>query len=145
MEICSWLLPSNRLKQARAVKASLNSSMVIGRKIRFGFCWCCSVIKPCPTLCDPMDCSSPGSPVLHYLPRVCSNSCPLSQWCHLTIWPSAAPFAICLQPFPESGSFPMNRFFTSGGQSPGASTSASVLPVNSQGWSPLGLTSLISL
>ena len=69
MEICSWLLPSNRLKQARAVKASLNSSMVIGRKIRFSFCWCCSVIKSCPTLCDPMNCNMPGFPVLHYLPE----------------------------------------------------------------------------
>ena len=77
--------------------------------------------------------------------RVCSNSCPLSQWCYLTISFSAAPFSFCLQSFPASGSFPMSQFFTSNGQSIGASASASVLPMNIQGWFPLGLTGLISL
>ena len=78
-------------------------------------------------------------------PRVCSNSCSLSQWCHLTISSSATPFSFCLQSFPASGSFLMSRLFASGGQSIGASASGSVLPMNIQGWSPLGLTSLISL
>ena len=73
-------------------------------------------------------------------PRVCSNSCPLSRWCYPTISPSAAPFSFCFQSFPASGSFPMNWLFTSGGQSVGASVSASVLPMNIQGWFPLGLT-----
>ena len=68
-------------------------------------------------------------------PRVCSNSCPLSQWSSLTISASAALF-FCLQSFPASGSFPMSRLFTLGGQSVGASPSASVLPVNIQGWFP---------
>ena len=61
-------------------------------------------------------------------PGVCSNSCPLSQWCHPTILSSVAPFFSCLQFFPASGSFQMSQFFTSGGQSIGASASASVLP-----------------
>ena len=75
-------------------------------------------------------------------PRVCSNSCPLSQWCHPNISSSLAPFSSCLQSFPASGSSPMSWLFTSGGQSIGAS--ASVLPKNTQGWFPLGLTGLTS-
>ena len=56
---------------------------------------CCSVTKLCPTLCDPMDCSTPGFPVLHYLPEFASNSYPLSRWCHPTISSSVTPFS-CL-------------------------------------------------
>ena len=78
-------------------------------------------------------------------PGACSNSCPLSWWCHPNITSSVIPFFSCLQSFPASGSFPMNRFFTSSGQSIGASTSASVLPMKIQDWFPLGLTGLISL
>ena len=74
-------------------------------------------------------------------PRVCSNAC---QWCHPTISSSVTPFS-CLQSFPASGSFPVSWSFTSGGQSIRASALASVLPVNIQGWFPLGLTGLISL
>ena len=73
-------------------------------------------------------------------PGVCSNSRPLSRWCHPTISTSSCP-----QSFPASGSFPMSQFFTSGGQSIGISASASVLPMNIQDWFPLGLTGLISL
>ena len=76
---------------------------------------------------------------------VCANSCPLSQWCHLTISSSVTPFSSCPQSFPASGSFPMSWLFASGGQSIGASVSASVLPMNIQDWFPLGLTGLISL
>ena len=68
-------------------------------------------------------------------PRVCSNSCPLSYWCHRTI-SSSVPFTSCHQSFPESGSFPMSQFFASGGQSLGVSASASVLPRNIQDWFP---------
>ena len=78
-------------------------------------------------------------------PRVCSNPCPLSWWCYLTISSSAALLSFCLQSFPASGSFPMSWLFTSGGQSIGASASVSVLPMNIQDWFPLGLTGLISL
>ena len=77
-------------------------------------------------------------------PGACSNSCPLSQWCHPTNSISVIPFS-CLQAFPASGSFPMSQFFASGGQSIRASALASVLPVNIQDWFPLGLTGLISL
>ena len=171
----------------------------------------CLVTKLCPTLCDPMDCTTPGLPVptFHGLPkfmmivlvmssnrlilchpllpsdpgsgslpvsqlfasgsqiigasasvqfsrtvvsdslrphglqharppcpsptpRVYSNACPLSQWCHPAISSSVIPFSSCLQSFPASGSFPMSLFFTSGGQSIGASTSD--LPMNIQDW-----------
>ena len=78
-------------------------------------------------------------------PRACSNSWPSSQWCHSTISSSVIPFSSCLQSFPASGSFQMSWLFPSGGQSIGAAASASVLPMNIQGWFPLGLTSLISL
>ena len=83
---------------------------------------------PCPSL-------SPG---------VCSNSRPLSWWYHPTISSSVYPFSFGPQSFPASASFPMSRLFTSGGQCIGASASASVLPINIQGWFPLGLTGLIS-
>ena len=78
-------------------------------------------------------------------PGVYSNSCPLSQWCHPTISSCVVPFSSCLQSCPASGSFPMSQFFTSGGQSIGASTSASVLPMNIQDWFPLGWTGWIYL
>ena len=71
-------------------------------------------------------------------PKIYSNSCPLSQWCHPTISSSVVPFSSLLQSFPASGSFPVSQFFTSGGQSTGVSVSASVLPMNIQDWdSPL--------
>ena len=97
------------------------------------------------TLCNPMDYSTPGFPVLHYPPGVCSNSCQLSRWCHPTISSSVAPFSSCPQFFPALGSFPMSWLFTPGGQNIGVSVSASVLPMNIQGWFSLGLTGLISL
>ena len=77
-------------------------------------------------------------------PGVYSNSCPLSRWCHPTISSSVVPFSIPFQSFPASGSFPMSHFFTSGGQSIGASAAASVLPMNIQDWFPLGWTGFIS-
>ena len=82
---------------------------------------------PCPS-------SSPGA---------CSNSCPLSQWCHPTISPSVVPFFSCLKSLPASGSF-LSQLFASSGQSIGASASMSVLSMNIQDWFPLGLTGLIS-
>ena len=78
-------------------------------------------------------------------PGVYSNSCPLIQWCHPTISSSVIPFSFHLQFFPASGSFPMSHFFVSGGQSIGASASASVLPMNIQDWFPLGWTSWMCL
>ena len=78
-------------------------------------------------------------------PRVYSNSCPSSRWCHPTISSSAIPFSSHLRSFPASGSFPMSQFFTSGGQRIGVSALASVLPVNIHDWFPLGWTCWISL
>ena len=78
-------------------------------------------------------------------PGVHSNSCPLSRRCHPVISSFVVPFSSCLQSFPASGSFKMSQFFTSGGQSFGVSTSTSVLPMNIQGWFPLGWTGWISL
>ena len=84
-------------------------------------------------------------PCLSPTPRVYLNSCPLSLWCHPTISSSVVPFSSCLQSFPASGSFQMSQFFTTGGQSIGVSASASVLPMNTQVWFPLGWTGWISL
>ena len=78
-------------------------------------------------------------------PRDCSNSCPLSQWCHPTISSSVIPFSSWIQSFPASEYFPMSQFFTEDGQSIGASPSASVFPMNLLDWFPLGLICLISL
>ena len=105
---------------------------------------CCSVAQLCQTLCDPMDRSMPGFPVLHHLPEFAQTHV---YWVGDAIQPSHAlcPFSSCLLSFPASGSFPMSWLFASGGQSFGASASASVLSVNVQGWFPLGLTGLISL
>ena len=90
---------------------------------------------PCGLQCTRPPCPSPSSGVF-------SDSCPLNQWCHPTISSSVAP-SFCPQSFPESRSFPMSWFFASGGQS--ITASASVLPMNNQGWFPLELTGLISL
>ena len=77
--------------------------------------------------------------------RVYPNSCPSSQWCHPAISSSVVPFSSCPQSLSASGSFPMSQLFAWGGQSIGVSASASVLPMNTQDWSPLGWTGWISL
>ena len=105
-----------------------------------------SVAQSYPTLCNPMDCSMPGLPVCPSpTPRVYSNSCPLSRWCHPTTSSSVIPFSSHLQSFPASGAFQMSQFFTSGSQSIRVSSSTSVLPMNTQDWFPLGWTGWISL
>ena len=114
---------------------------------------CCSVAKLCPSLCDPVDCST-QVPLSFTVSRSLFRLMSVlfihlwlfiqhSQWCYLTISSSTLPFSFCFQSFPASGSFPINQLFTSGGQSIGAS--ASVLPKNIQGWFPFGLTGVISL
>ena len=107
-------------------------------------CCCCSIAKQCLTFCEPMDCSTPGSSVLHclleftqiYIHQVSDG-----------IWSShpLLPLFFCLQSFPASRSFSVSQLFASGGQSIRASASALVLPLNHQGWFPLGLTGLILL
>ena len=103
-------------------------------------CCCCSDAKSCLTLCN-QGTAAQQAPLSSLSPRICSDSCPLSQWCYLTISPSATPFPFCLQSFPASWSFPVSQLFTSGGQNIGVSASTSVLPMNIQDWYPLGLTS----
>ena len=78
-------------------------------------------------------------------PRVHSNSCPLSRWCHPAISSSVIPFSSCFQSLPTSESFPMSQLFAWGGQSTGVSALASVLPMNTQDWSPLQWTGRIPL
>ena len=78
-------------------------------------------------------------------PGAYPNSCPLSRWCHLAISSSVIPFSSCHQSLPGSGSFPVSQLFAWGGQSIGVSASVSVLPMNTQDWSPLGWTGWISL
>ena len=107
-------------------------------------CCFCSVAQSCSALCDPMDCSMPGFPVLHYLLELAQTR-PLSRWCHPIISSSVVPFSSLLQSFPASGSFPMSWPFASGGQSTGASALVSVLPTYIQGWFSLGLPGLIFL
>ena len=93
-------------------------------------------VTPWIAACHP--CPSPT-------PRVYSNPCPSSWWCHPAILSSVVPFSSCRQSLPASGSFPRSQFFASGGQSIGVSASASVLPMNTQDRSPLGWTGWISL
>ena len=104
----------------------------------------CSVAKSCLMLYDPMNCNTTGFPVLHYLLEFAQLMSieSLMPSNHPT---SVAPFSSCSQSFPASGSLPLSWLFASGDQSIGASTSASVPPVNIQGWFPLGLTDSISL
>ena len=102
------------------------------------------VAHSCPTVCDPMDCKTPGFPVHHqFLGPTQTHVHRVSD----AIQPPhpVVPFSSCLQSFPASGSFPMSQLFTSGGQSIGFSASASVLPMNIQDCFPLGLTGLIFL
>ena len=84
------------------------------------------------------------APLFLLCPGVCSDSCPSSRWCHPNISPSIVSFS-CLQSFPASGSFPVSQLFSSGDQSIRASALALVLPVNIQGWSPLGWAGLMIL
>ena len=103
-----------------------------------------SVAQSCLTLCDPMNCSTPGLPVLLHLSELAQTHI---HWVSDVIQTSSSviPFSSCFQFFPISGSFPMSQFFPSGGQSIGTSASASVLPMNIRNWFHLGLTGLISL
>jgi len=103
-----------------------------------------SLFQSCPTL-QPHGLKHTRLPCLSPTPVVYLNSCLLSWWCHPTISSSVVFFSSHPQSFPESGSFQMSQFFSSGGQSIGISVSASVLPMNIQDWFPLGWTGWISL
>ena len=124
-----WLNPTLHLLCTSIIKFS---SVQFSRSVMSNSLWPHELQHAGPT------CPSPT-------PGVYPNSCPLSQWCHLTISSSVIPFSSCLQSFPASGSFQMTQLFASGGQSIGVSASTSVLQMNTQDWSPLGWTGWISL
>ena len=107
-------------------------------------CCCCSVTKSCSTL-RPHGLQQTRLPCPSLSPGACSNSCPLSRWCHSTISSSVVPFFSCPQSFPASGSFPVSRLVASGDWNIEASSSALVHLINIQGWFSLVLTSLVSL
>ena len=113
------------------------------RRVHYRLLICCSVARSCLTLCDPIDCSTTGFLVLHHFLEFVQT---YVHWFGDTIQPylsSVVPFFF--QSFPASGSFLVSQLFTTGGQSIAASALASVLPMNVQGWFPLGLTGLVSL
>ena len=118
---------------------------VINRLLKFAFNsvqFSCSVVSDSLRPHEPQHARPPcPSPT----PRVCSNSRPSSRWCHPAISSSVVPFSPCPQSLPASGSFTTSQLFTWGGQSIGVSASASVLPMNTQDWSPLGRAGWISL
>ena len=99
-----------------------------------------SVTQSCPTLCDPHESQHAGPPCPSPTPGVYPNPYPSSRWCHPVISSFVTPFSSCPQSLPASGSFQMSQLFTWGGQSTGVPASASVLPMNTQDWSPLGWT-----
>ena len=111
------------------ISQSVSSVQLLSRVQFFATPWTAARRPPCPSS----------------TPRVYSNSCSLSQWCHPTASSSVIPFSSQLQSFPASGSFQMSQFFTAGGQSIGVSASTSVLPMNIQDWFPLEWTGWISL
>ena len=123
------------------VRSRIAKSMTCESSVLVQFSW---VTQSCLTLCDPMDCHTPGLPV-HYQLLEFTQTHVHSWWCSPIISSSVVPFSSHLQSFPASGSFPMSWFFASGSQSIGASASASVFPMNIQDWFPFRLTGWISL
>ena len=116
-----------------------DSSTLLWSSVQFS-----PVTRSCPTLW-PHGLQHARLPYPSPIPGACSNSHLSSRWCHPAISNSVIPFSSHLQSFPASGSFPMSQFFASGGQSIGVSASTSVLPMNTQDWSPFGRTGSISL
>ena len=139
---CWWLACHYALQKSFLTRTQCNQLGKYGNEEFSSVPFSCSVMSdslgPHGLQQARLPCPSPT-------PRACSNSCPLSRWCHPTISSSVIPFSSCLQSFPASGSFPRSQFFTSGGQSIRVSASASVLQKNIQDWFPLGLTGLNSL
>ena len=136
---CEWKCSSE------CKKVACTTGHIFSLLFTAGFIYCCSVIQLCPTLCDPMDFSMPGFPVLHYLLEFAQTHVHCVGNAIQPISFSVILFFSCLQSFTASGPFPVSQIFASCGQSTGASASASVLPRNIQSWFPLGLTGLIYL
>ena len=121
---------------------TLSFSLILLWLLMFQFS---SVTQLCLILCDPHEPQHARLPCPSLTLRVHPNSCPLSWWCHPTKSSSVIPFSSRLQSFPASGSFQISQLYTSSGQSFEVSASTSVLPMNTQDWSPLGWTCWISL
>ena len=137
-----------RVKQSCImVDLILNNTIELAHlhKVRLVLIHFSSVTQLCPTLCDPINHSTPCLPVHHQLQEFTQTQRPSSQWCHPAISSSVVPFSSCPQSLPASKSFPMSQVFAWGGQSNGVSTSASFPPKKSQGWSPSEWTGWISL
>ena len=146
---CLWLAEGVGLADSRLTSPRDPSALLREVPLPFSFCGApprffhlgsfsvfnqfSSVAKSCPSLCNPMDCSTPGFPVLYQLPELAHTHV---HGCHPTILPSVVPFSSCLQSCPAAGSFQMSQFFTSDGQSIGVSALPSVLPMNVQDWFP---------
>ena len=139
----SLFLSSNKLFQwhSHSLKRCLKKQVHISWVRKFSSVQ--SLTQLCPTL-QPHELQHARPPCPSPTPGVHPNSCPLCWWCHPAISSSVVPFS-CPQSFPASGSFPMSQLFASGGQSIGVSASASVPPMNTQDWFPLGWTGWSSL
>ena len=122
----------------RTFKLLIGASWSLGEKIHIQ-CKCCSIIKLCPTLCHPMNYSMLGFHIPSVSPKVCTNSCPLNQWCQPIISSFVIVFSFCLN-LPASGSFPVHQLFTSGD-----ATSRSIFPKSVLGWFLSRLTDFICL
>ena len=131
----------SRLFASGSQSIGASAYIKLSRKAFSSVQFSCSVVSDSMRPHEPQHARPPcPSPV----PGIHPNTCPLSWWCHPSISSSVIPFSSCPQSFPASGSLQMSQLFTSGGQSIGVSASTSVLPMNTQDWSPLGLTGLIS-
>ena len=132
-------LPKKKKKKYWLCTLVVNMSFFVGKwSVHFSHSVMSNSLQPHEPQQARPSCPSPT-------PGVHPNSCPSSRWCHPTISSSVIPFSSCPQSFPASGSFQMSQLFSSGGQSTGVSASISVFPMNTQDWSPLGWTGLISL
>ena len=127
---CSWIGESILSKWTHDPRQSTNSKKAVSNSVQFSRSVMSDSLRPHESQHARPPCPSPT-------PRVHSNSCPLGWWCHPAISSSVSPFSSCPQSLPASGPFPMSQLFTWGGQSTGVSASASVLPMNTQDWSPL--------
>ena len=141
-EILCWSYAHHSFlgKRSKSLSNTVGPEFIISF-FHFFCCWY-SVCKSCHTL-QSYGLQQARLPCHSLSSGVCSNSCPLSQWCSLTISSSIVLFSFCLQSFPTSGSFPVSWLFQSDGQSTGTSSSESVLPKTIQDWFLLGLTDLI--
>ena len=132
------LIPPPRITESETLgggaSKSVYSEVFLVGSVQFSHSVVSNSLRPCGLQHARPPCPPPT-------PRVYSNSCPLSWWWHPTMSSLVVPFSSRLQSFPASGSFPVSQFFTSGGQSIGASASASVLPMTVEDWFPLGWTS----